>query len=141
MPGDFDQSDLISDMGGTVSFGDDFGIGVIIPNARPAGTAASTAAGYIDDVMTSISGDSISGESDNAILKLAALNLVEFLRRRGVPQSAAKQVRVFAQSWNTASDSNPISTDGKYTQEVQAALQAALGALAPGSGAAPQAIL
>ena len=142
MPGDFDQSDLVSDIGGTVSFGDDFGIGVIIPSTHPAGagTATGTAAGYIEDVMASISGDVISGEADETVLKLAALNLVDFLRRRGVPQSSAKEVAIFEKAWNDAGQSS-LSTGGKYTQEVQAALASALGALAPGSGAAPQAIL
>jgi hypothetical protein len=80
-------------------------------------------------------------DADSAILRLAALDLMNSLRRNGIPQNATRPVVTFARSWNTASADSPLPTDGKYTQTIQAALDAALRALSPGSGGAPQAIL
>ena len=80
-------------------------------------------------------------DADNAILKAAALDLVATIKRSGVPQGATRSVKFFAQSWNSASADTQLPTDGKYTQGIQAALDAALSSLAPGSGAAPQAVL
>lgn len=79
-------------------------------------------------------------DADNAILKAAALDLLSTVRK-GVPQGAIRSVKFFAQSWNSASADTQLPTDGKYTQTIQAALDAALTSLAPGSGAVPQAIL
>jgi hypothetical protein len=70
-----------------------------------------------------------------------ALDLLGSLQRTGAPQGATRSVKNFQTAWNTASADTQIATDGKYTQETAAALSAALSALAPGSGAAPAAVL
>jgi hypothetical protein len=81
------------------------------------------------------------GSADDDVLKAMALDLLGSLRG-GVPQGATRAVKNFVQAWNTASADQPITaTDWKYTQEIAAALSAALSALAPGSGAAPAAVL
>ena len=81
------------------------------------------------------------GGADDDILKAMALDLLGSLRRTGAPQYATRSVKNFAQAWNTASADTQIDSSGKYTQETAAALNAALSALAPGSGAAPAAVL
>ena len=118
---EFDQQDLVEDDVGDIRFGDDFGIGVIIPS-----TYGHPAAGYADDSMG-------VEASDNSVLRLAAMSLAHFLRKKGVPQYSAKEVWTFAQSWNAAGQS-PLPLDGKYTGEVQGALDAALRSLAPNVG-------
>jgi len=80
-------------------------------------------------------------DADTAVLRLATIDLAGYLRRQGVPQSSARQVATFQKAWNTASASNPLDTGGKYTRDTQAALDAALSALSPETGSAPQAIL
>jgi hypothetical protein len=69
-----------------------------------------------------------------------ALDLFNSMQR-GVPQYATRPVRAFAQAWNAASADAQIATDGKYTHEIEGALNAALSALSPGSGTAPAAVL
>ena len=81
------------------------------------------------------------GSADDDVLKAMALDLLGEVRRTGAPQGATRSVKNFAQAWNAASADQTISTDGKYTQETAAALNAALSALSPGSGAAPAAVL
>ena len=126
---EFDQQDLVEDDVGDIRFGDDnIGIGVIIPS-----TYGHPAAGYADDSMG-------VEASDNSVLRLAALDLANYIRKNGAPQSSIKQVWTFAQSWNAAGQSS-LPSDGKYTREVQSALDAALHALAPSVGSAPQAVL
>jgi hypothetical protein len=82
------------------------------------------------------------GGADDDVLKAMALDLLGSIRRTGAPQGATRSVKNFVQAWNAASADQPItSTDWKYTQEVAAALNAALSALAPSSGTAPGAVL
>lgn len=81
------------------------------------------------------------GDANDDVLKAMALDLLGSLQRTGAPQYATRSVKNFAQAWNAASADTQIDTSGKYTQETAAALNAALGALAPGSGAAPAAVL
>ena len=81
------------------------------------------------------------GDTNDDILRMMALDLLASLRRTGAPQYATRSVKNFARAWNAASADTQIDTSGKYTQETAAALQAALGALAPGSGAVPAAVL
>lgn len=81
------------------------------------------------------------GDADDDVLRAMAIDLLGSIRRTGAPQYATRSVKSFAQAWNAASADSQISADGKYTQETAAALNAALGALAPGSGAAPAAVL
>jgi hypothetical protein len=82
------------------------------------------------------------GSADDDVLRAMALDLLGSLRRTGAPQGATRAVKNFVQAWNAASSDQPITaTDWKYTQEIAAALSAALSALAPGSGAAPAAVL
>jgi hypothetical protein len=81
------------------------------------------------------------GSVDDDVLKAMALDLLGSLRRTGAPQYATRSVMNFARAWNAASADSQISTDGKYTQETAAALNAALAALSPSSGAAPAAVL
>ena len=128
MPGDFDQQDLVADDVSDIRFGDDFGIGVIIPS-----TYGHPAAGYADDSMG-------VEASDNSVLKLAALDLANYIRKNGAPQSSIKQAWTFAQAWNAAGQS-ALPSDGKYTALMQSALDSTLHALAPSVGSAPQAIL
>lgn len=80
-------------------------------------------------------------ESDIQILRLNSLELLRFLRVRGIPQYATGSVLSFQRSWNTVNPDQPLLTDGKYTQDVQGALDAALQGLAPRAGYAPQAML
>jgi len=81
------------------------------------------------------------GNSDDDVLRAMALDLLGSLRRTGAPQYATRSVKNFAQAWNAASADTQIDTRGKYTRETEAALNAALSALAPGSGTAPAAVL
>jgi len=81
------------------------------------------------------------GSVDDDVLKAMALDLLGSLRRTGAPQYATRSVMNFARAWNAASADTQIDTSGKYTQETAAALNAALSALAPGSGAVPAAVL
>jgi hypothetical protein len=81
------------------------------------------------------------GGVDDDVLRAMAIDLLGSLRRTGAPQYATRSVKSFAHAWNTASADTQISTDGKYTREIEGALTAALGALAPGSGAVPAAVL
>jgi hypothetical protein len=80
------------------------------------------------------------GGADDDVLKAMALDLLSSLRR-SVPQGATRSVMSFQQAWNAASSDSQIATDGKYTGETEGALNAALSALAPGSGAVPAAVL
>jgi hypothetical protein len=80
------------------------------------------------------------GDADNDVLRAMALDLLGSLRR-SVPQGATRSVMSFQQAWNAASSDSQIATDGKYTGETEGALNAALSALAPGSGAVPAAVL
>ncbi len=80
------------------------------------------------------------GDANNDVLKAMALDLLGSLQR-SVPQGATRSVMNFAQAWNAASADSQVATDGKYTQEIEGALDAALGALSPGSGSAPTAVL
>lgn len=80
-------------------------------------------------------------DGDSNALRLYALDLLGSLKRAGVPQSATRPIRQFALAWNTSQPDQPILADGKYTKETQAALDAALSALAPGQGSAPTAVL
>jgi len=80
------------------------------------------------------------GDANDDVLKAMALDLLGQLQR-SVPQGATRAVKNFAQAWNAASADSQIDTSGKYTQETAAALNAALSALAPGSGSAPAAVL
>lgn len=80
------------------------------------------------------------GDADTDVLRVMALDLLGSLRG-GVPQGATRSVKNFAQAWNAASADTQISTEGKYTREIEGALNAALSALAPGSAAAPAAVL
>lgn len=80
------------------------------------------------------------GDANADVLKAMALDLLGSLKQ-SVPQGATRSVMSFQQAWNTASADNPIATDGKYTQETEGALDAALAALSPASGTAPTAIL
>ena len=77
---EFDQQDLVEDDVGDIRFGDDIGIGVIIPS-----TYGHPAAGYADDSMG-------VEASDNSVLRLAALDLANYIRKNGAPQSSIKQV-------------------------------------------------
>lgn len=81
------------------------------------------------------------GGADDDVLRAMALDLLAELRRTGAPQYATRAVKSFAQAWNTAQPDQPIDASGKYVRETQGALDAALAALAPGSGAAPAAVL
>ena len=81
----------------------------------------------------------LSGADDD-VLRVMAIDLLGSLRN-GVPQGATRPVRNFAQAWNTASADTQVATDGKYTREIEGALNAALSALSPNSGAAPAAAL
>jgi hypothetical protein len=81
------------------------------------------------------------GSADDDVLRMMAVDLLGELRRTGPKQYATRSVKNFAQAWNTASADTQIATDGKYTGETEAALNAALSALAPAHGTAPAAIL
>jgi hypothetical protein len=84
---------------------------------------------------------SFGDDADTSALRLYALDLLGSLKRAGVSQNATRSIRQFALAWNAAQSDQPIAADGKYTRETQAALDAALQALAPGQGSAPTAIL
>ena len=81
------------------------------------------------------------GSADDDVLRAMALDLIGSLRRTGAPQYATRSVKNFAQAWNAASVDAQIATDGKYTGEIEGALNAALAALSPSSGTAPAAVL
>ena len=81
------------------------------------------------------------GSADDDVLRAMALDLLAEIKRTGAPEGATRSVKNFAQAFNQASADAQIATDGKYTQEIAAALNAALSALSPASGSAPAAIL
>jgi hypothetical protein len=67
-----------------------------------------------------------SGESEERILRLAALDLARHLHAVGPSQNSERVVWYFQQSWNAAQVGPPLNMDGKYTQDVNQALSLAL---------------
>jgi len=95
--------------------------------------------GYVV-VRPCVSAAGVGDAGDDAVLRAMALDLLASLRR-GVPQGATRAVKNFQIAWNAASVDTQIATDAIYTRETEGALNAALNALASGSGAAPTAVL
>ena len=113
--------------------------GIDNPFLSPINAATSPSTAMTPPPVPAAGTAGLSGADDD-VLRVMAIDLLGSLRN-GVPQGATRPVRNFAQAWNTASADTQVATDGKYTREIEGALNAALSALSPNSGAAPAAAL